>query len=124
MIRQAHTYLVSAMSGATLIAIAIAVFVLLVSAQVFTDWPLRALGNGDGPAAVSDGQPLGVDDGSAAAAATTARNAAATTNRPGKGSGNDPGDGSDASSPAIAVGGTGRGDQPSGGGGEAPAAGG
>ena len=43
MIRQAHTYLVGAMGGATLIAIAIAVFVLLVSAQVFRDWPIAAL---------------------------------------------------------------------------------
>lgn len=49
MIRQAHTYLVSAMSGATLIAIAIVVFVLLVSAQVFRDWPIAALGGSDGP---------------------------------------------------------------------------
>ena len=47
MIRQARTYLVGAMSGATLIAIAIAVFVLLVSAQVFRDWPIAALGGGD-----------------------------------------------------------------------------
>lgn len=45
MIRQAHTYLVSAMSGATLIAIAIVAFVLLVSAQVFRDWPIAALGD-------------------------------------------------------------------------------
>ena len=34
MIRQARTYLVGAMSGATLIAIAIAAFVLLVTAEV------------------------------------------------------------------------------------------
>jgi hypothetical protein len=44
MIRQAHTYLVSAMSGAALIAVAIAVFVVLVSAQVFRDWPIGGLG--------------------------------------------------------------------------------
>jgi hypothetical protein len=55
MIRQAHTYLVSAMSGATLIAIAIVVFVLLVSAQVFRDFPLAGLNGGDdGKAHVSD----------------------------------------------------------------------
>jgi hypothetical protein len=48
MIRQAQTYLVSAMSGATVIAIAIVAFVLLVSIQVFHDWPIAALG-GDGP---------------------------------------------------------------------------
>jgi hypothetical protein len=58
MIRQAHTYLVGAMSGATLIAIAIAVFVVLVSAQVFRDWPLAALGKGgDETAAVSEARP-------------------------------------------------------------------
>lgn len=58
MIRQAHTYLVSALSGATLIAIAIAAFVVLVSAQVFTDWPIAALG-GDDRTAVSDARPVG-----------------------------------------------------------------
>jgi hypothetical protein len=55
MIRQAHTYLVSAMSGATLIAIAIVVFVLLVSAQVFRDFPLAGLtGGGDEQPHISD----------------------------------------------------------------------
>jgi hypothetical protein len=43
MIRQAHRYFVGAMSGATLIGIAIAVFVVLVSAQVFHAFPLGAL---------------------------------------------------------------------------------
>ena len=58
MIRQAHTYLVGAVGAATLIAIAIAVFVLLVSAQVFRDWPIAALGDsGDDSAAVSAGRP-------------------------------------------------------------------
>jgi hypothetical protein len=63
-IRQAHTYLVGAVGGATLIAIAIVFFVLLVSAQVFRDWPIAALGDGDGEsAAVSAGQPAaGADD--------------------------------------------------------------
>ena len=59
MIRQAHTYLVGAMSGATLIAIAIAAFVLLVSAQVFGDWPVAALQNGEDGASVSASQPAG-----------------------------------------------------------------
>lgn len=69
MIRQAHTYLVGAMGGTTLIVVAIAVFVLLVSAQVFRDWPIAALGGGDGGSAeVSDGRP--------AAGATAARHAA------------------------------------------------
>ena len=59
MIRQARGYLMGAMSGATLIAIAIGIFVLLVSAQVYKDWPIAALGGGDeGPAAVSPGQPV------------------------------------------------------------------
>lgn len=59
MIRQAHTYLVGAMGGATLIAVAIAVFVVLVSAQVFRDWPIAALGDGGESAAVSQAQPAG-----------------------------------------------------------------
>src|ERR1044071_5589855 len=75
MIRQAHTYLVGAMGGATLIAIAIAIFVMLVSAQVFRDWPIAALGDGN-EAAVSEAQPAGgsgvtveaASDGKAAAA--------------------------------------------------------
>jgi hypothetical protein len=56
MIRQAHTYLVGAMSGATLIAIAIAAFVLLVSAQVFRDWPVAALRSGEDGASLSASQ--------------------------------------------------------------------
>ncbi len=69
MIRQAHTYLVGAMSGATLIAVAIAVFVVLVSAQVFKDWPIAALGDSGGEAAsVSKAQPA---RGSAVAAPAT-----------------------------------------------------
>jgi hypothetical protein len=43
MVQQARKYFVGAMSGATLIGIAIAVFVVLVSAQVFHDFPLGAL---------------------------------------------------------------------------------
>jgi hypothetical protein len=70
MIRQAHTYLVGAMGGATLIAIAIAVFVMLVSAQVFRDWPIAALGDGGGESAeVSNPQPASAG---AAASADTA----------------------------------------------------
>jgi hypothetical protein len=62
MIRQAHTYLVSAMSGATLIVIAIVAFVLLVSAQVFESFPIAAFGDGGKDTKVSDAQP--VDSGS------------------------------------------------------------
>jgi hypothetical protein len=39
-IRQAHTYLVGALSGVTLIAIAIGAFIVLASAQVFQEWPI------------------------------------------------------------------------------------
>jgi hypothetical protein len=72
MIRQAHAYLVGAMGGATLIGISIAVFVMLVSAQVFTDWPIAALGGGgNATAEVSTAHPVGgpttaATDGSAA----------------------------------------------------------
>jgi len=67
MIRQAQTYLVSAMSGATLIAIAIVAFVLLVSVQVFRDWPIASLG-GDEPH---------ISDSRAAASPSVATNTAA-----------------------------------------------
>src|SRR5690348_7839216 len=40
MIKQAHSYLVGALSGVTLIGIAIGVFVVLVSAQVFNELPI------------------------------------------------------------------------------------
>ena len=43
MVRQAHTYLVGAVSGTALIAAAVVAFVLLVSAQAFRDWPLPGL---------------------------------------------------------------------------------
>ena len=69
MIRQAHTYLVGAVGGATLIALAIVAFAVLVSAQVFRDWPIAALGgNGDEAAAVSGGHE--VSGGSSGAGAT------------------------------------------------------
>jgi len=74
MIRQAHTYLVGAVGGATLIALAIAVFVLLVSAQVFRDWPIAALGGGGSEGAeVSGAQPLGAVGGDAGAEASPER---------------------------------------------------
>lgn len=81
MIRQAHTYLAGAMGGATLIAIAIAVFVVLVSAQVFRDWPIAALGDGGSKAAVSAAEPApaAVD----AAARQSAGGAASAADTPG-----------------------------------------
>ncbi len=82
MIRQAHTYLVGALSGVTLIGIAIGVFVLLVSAQVFHDWPIAELGGHEQKAAVAPAQALpangGVDAtvGNGTGAAGARRNAA------------------------------------------------
>ena len=43
MIRQAHTYLAGAVSGTVLIAVAVAVFVVLVSVQAARDWPFAGL---------------------------------------------------------------------------------
>lgn len=58
MIRQAHSYLVGALSGATLIGIAIAVFVVLVSAQVFHDWPIVALSSHNDQSSVAPAKAL------------------------------------------------------------------
>ncbi|MGH2938978.1 MAG: hypothetical protein ACRDPE_12760 [Solirubrobacterales bacterium] len=66
MIRQAHTYLVGALSGVVVIGIAIAAFVVLVSAQVFHDLPIPALSSSD-QKAVSQGKALtGLPDRGAA----------------------------------------------------------
>jgi hypothetical protein len=83
MVRQAHTYLVGAMSGATLIAAAIAVFVVLVSALVFQDWPIAGLGSGgEDSAAVPGGRSTGPQAGDEAAAngAASGAGGAAATN--------------------------------------------
>jgi len=62
-IRQAHTYLVGALSGVVVIGIAIAAFVVLVSAQVFHDLPIPALSSSDQKAAaVSQGKALSSPD--------------------------------------------------------------
>jgi hypothetical protein len=84
MIRQAQTYMVGAMSGATLIAIAIAVFVMLVvSAQVFHSWPIAALGDsGSGKVEVSDARAA-ESAKSAATATAAAANRTATPARAG-----------------------------------------
>jgi hypothetical protein len=58
MIRQARTYFVGAFSGVTLIAIAIGVFVILVSAQVFHNWPIPALTSHSGDSAVAPAKPV------------------------------------------------------------------
>lgn len=108
MIRQARTYLVSAMSGAGLIAIAIAVFVVLVSTQVFRDWPLAALGNKpDESATVSSARPAGGSGGVQAPVETTtqgARGGAPTSPATGGGSekgGGGRGSGLQESAPAV-----------------------
>ncbi len=75
MVRQAHTYLVSAVSGATLVAAAIAVFVVLVSVQVFEAWPITGIGGGNDGTSVSSGQAT--EPGAASAAAGTTRGAVA-----------------------------------------------
>src|ERR1700744_4107629 len=62
MIRQAHTYLVGALSGVVVIAIAIGAFVVLVSAQVFHDLPIPALSSSDQKTAVSSGKALSSPD--------------------------------------------------------------
>src|SRR5262249_28307037 len=77
MIRQARTYFVGAMSGASLIAVAIAVFVLLVSTQVFGDWPVAGLLGGDRPA-VSDAREAAVASGGGNEAAAGKGEAEAT----------------------------------------------
>jgi hypothetical protein len=85
MVRQAHTYLVGAMSGATLIAAAIAVFVVLVTAQVFQDWPIAGLGGGgEDSASVSGGRSSGsgAGDGVAANGAVSGAGGAAAANHP------------------------------------------
>jgi hypothetical protein len=85
MIRQTRTYLVGAMSGATLIAIAIAAFVVLVSAQVFSDWPLSTL-RGSGPeSSVSNARATAGGDEAAASAAVAASAGTAGADAPGNG---------------------------------------
>jgi hypothetical protein len=62
MIRQAHTYLVGALSGVVVIGIAIAAFVVLVSAQVFHDLPIPALSSQDQKTAVSSAKAVSAPD--------------------------------------------------------------
>ena len=73
MIKQAHTYLVGALSGVTVIGIAIAVFVVLVSAQVFHELPIVNVSSPDRKGeAVSQAQALPAAGGGATAAITAA----------------------------------------------------
>ena len=75
MIRQAKNYLVGARSGATLIGIAIAAFVVIVSAQVFHEWPIADTGGQPQKSSVAPARavtPVGVgaEDATAASKAT------------------------------------------------------
>lgn len=108
MVRQAHTYLVSAMSGATLIAAAIAVFVVLVSVQVFEAWPIDSFGGGSGGETSSQAQSTGSGAAGAGGAAAGAGGAGAAAT----GADRNAGQGDD----SVAAGGTGdRAFQPGGG---------
>src|ERR1700754_2069958 len=78
MVRQARTYFAGAVSGVTLIGIAIALFVVLVSAQVFHQWPIAALSFGHGNSAVAPAKLRGGDAGAQPAAAAKARGAPMT----------------------------------------------
>jgi hypothetical protein len=112
MVRQAKSYLVGAMSGAGLIAIALVAFVLLVSALVFEDFPVAGLVGG-GEADVSSAEPAG---GAAVAAGATGDSAGqADTGAAAAGGGAAKGGGGSAGG-ARDVGGTGP--QPTGGTGE------
>jgi hypothetical protein len=120
MVRQAHTYLVGAMSGATLIAIAIALFVLLVSAQVFRDWPIAALG-GDGGASVSKAEPVGgTPTGNSGTAIGAGAGAARTASGGAPGGGNPAGrtGGDGGSAPSATIEGSGTAGAAAGGGGD------
>jgi len=70
MVRQARNYMVGAMSGAGLIAAAVVVFVVLVSALVFEDLPVAGLGGGGDEPSVSAARPAAA--GTAVAGATPA----------------------------------------------------
>src|SRR4051794_20185162 len=86
MIRQAHTYLVGALSGVTLIGIAIAVFIVLVSAQVFHELPIVNVSSPDHKAAaVPPARALSADRATVTAktAGATAKAARRHTGSPG-----------------------------------------
>ncbi len=137
MIRQAHSYLLGAMSGAALLAAAIAVFVVLVSLQAFQDWPISGLGAGAGDTtSVAPGRPAATRAASTGGAPAwavsrrSARSRAAGPSRQAAAGGKSvglgaaaPGAGAPSSSPG---GGGGSASSPSGGGssGGAPGAGG
>jgi len=59
MVRQAQTYLASAVSATALVSAAVVAFVLLVSLQALRDWPLAGLGVGGDEAAVAPARSAG-----------------------------------------------------------------
>jgi trimeric autotransporter adhesin len=74
MIRQAHSYLVGAVSGAVLIAAAVVVFILLlISTQGFRDLPIVGFG-GDESASVAPARPLSPAGSARAGGLAGARN--------------------------------------------------
>src|SRR5665811_1012662 len=89
MIRQARSYLVGAVSGTTLIAAAVVVFVVLVSVQAVRDWPLAGLaGSGDDSAAevrVSPGRPAAAPSAGGLSASESAAGATAAAANGAKG---------------------------------------
>lgn len=99
MIRQARNYLLGAVSGAGLIAVALVAFVLLVSVQVFEDWPIADLVGGGDESAVSVAEPVTADAAAAAAAAASGGQAGAA------GAGGDAADGGPVGGGASAPGG-------------------
>jgi hypothetical protein len=80
MIRQAHTYLVGALSGVVVIGIAIAAFVVLVSAQVFHDLPIPALSSSDQKVAVSQNKAVASPNSGAVATAGPPQTSQGNTN--------------------------------------------
>ncbi len=82
MIRQAHTYLVGALSGVTLIGIAIGVFIVLVSAQVFHEFPLADAGSHAERPGVAEARALTAPgQGAAKATGATATTASPRTTK-------------------------------------------
>lgn len=123
MIRQAHSYLAGAVSSAALIGAAVVVFVVLISAQAFHDWPISGLGLGGGgdTAAVAPARPVargsaGIAGGGATATGGSkrapSRGGAGQTSELGNGAG---GTRVPAGAGPVAEGGAGDGSRPAGG---------
>jgi len=81
MVRQARRYLVGAVSSVTVVSIAIVLFVVLVSAQVFTDWPIAALDGGGEKSAVSAASEVSAEVESAPSAAAQPKTVNPATSR-------------------------------------------